>query len=300
MLPVIFSFGIVTVTSFGLFSILAFLISLYAIWRLAIVYDFDKEKIIDLFILTCLVSLIGSRLTFVLIHRNEFTRITDAVSILHYPGFYFWGGFYSGVIFLILMLLRRRISFWQVTDIAIVGLIAGLSVGSFGCLLASCQYGYPATFLGVYQSGLVDPRFPIQLVIMALFALAYWWLWRQSLKFHLTGAITYRALIWLSLIIFLTDFFRADQTHTLIQIFSLSQLIAVFTFLLGLAVQTYITKRSPLTVFYSLYSTLTSSRRRQKTIDHLTSDITEIPTQLSRTQNKIFRRFNIRRTPKNL
>jgi phosphatidylglycerol:prolipoprotein diacylglycerol transferase len=301
MLPVLASFGPVTITSFGVFTVSAFLASLYVVWRLAIIYDFDKEKILDLFIFTSLIGLIGARISFVLVHLSEFRSAVDMISIMRFPGFYFWGGFYSAIVFLIIALRRRQTSFWQVTDIAVVGLVAALSIGSIGCLLSSCQYGFPTTLpFGVYQSGLIDHRFPIQIFMAVLFLAAYFYLWRQSLKFHLTGVITAKSLIWISIIIFLTDFYRADISHNLLYIFSFSQLIAVLTLILGITGYCLITKTSPVTIVSRFISKFTNPRKRQKTLDSLTDDLTEIPTQLSRTQNKLFRRFNIRRTPKDL
>lgn len=301
MLPVLASFGPITVTSFGVFTVAAFLASLYIIWRLAIIYDFDKEKILDLFLLTSLTGLIGARLSFVLVHLPEFRSVVDMISIIRFPGFYFWGGFYASIIFLILVLRRSQTSFWQVTDIAVVGLVAALSIGSLGCLLSSCQYGYPSNLLiSVSQSGLIESRFPIQIFMASFFLIAYFFLWRQSLKFHLTGVITAKALIWLSIIIFLTDFFRADLSHHILYFLSISQLIAAITFLLGLTSFCLITKTSPGTLIFRFAKIFTNPRRRQKTFDNLTDNLTEIPTQLTRTQHKLFRRFNIRRTPKNL
>lgn len=298
MLPVLLSIGSFPITSFGVFTIIAFLASLYVIWRLAIVYDFDKERIIDLFIFTCLFSLIGARLSFIVTHLNFFHSLVDIISIARFPGFYFWGGFYTSILFLIFILRRRQTSFWQVTDIASVGLLLGLSLGSFGCLLSSCQYGYPTSWLSVHQSGLIEPRFPIQIVISILFITSYFILWYQSLKFHLTGVITAKTLLWLSAIIFITDFFRADESHQLI--FTPSQFIAIATFVIGVAIYSLITKTSPVTIVLRSASIVTNSRKRRKTFDNLTDDLTEIPTQLTRTQNKLLRHFNIRRTPKSL
>lgn len=300
MLPVLASFGSVTITSFGVFTVLSYLLSLYVVWRLAIIYDFDKEQILDLFLLTSLAGLVGARITYILANLQIFHSATDMISIIKYPGFYFWGGFYSSLIFLILILRKRQTNFWQVADIASVGLVAALSIGSIGCLFSSCQYGFPATILGVYQSGLIENRFPIQIVIGLLFFISFSTLWRYSLKFHLTGVITSLALIWISMILFFTDFFRADLAHNLVFFFSWSQLIAKITLLLGIGSYCLITKQSPLSIIQKYIKIFTNPRKRQKTFDNLTEDLTEIPTQLTRTQHKLYRRFNIKSTPKNL
>lgn len=300
MLPVLFNVGPLTVTSFGLFTVFSFLTSLYVVWRLAIIYDFDREKILDLFLITSLVGLIGARISFILVHLSEFRSAIDMISILKLPGFYFWGGFYTSVIFLIVFLRKRQTSFWQVTDIAVVGLVAALSLGSLGCLFSTCQYGFSSSFLSVYQSGLIEQRFPIQIFLSLFFLVAYLILWRQSLKFHLTGVITSKAVIWIALIIFFTDFFRADLGHNLPLSFSWSQVIAKVTLILGIGSYCLITKQSPLKLLSRFTKMLTNPRKRQKTLDNLTDELTEIPTQLTRTQHKLFRRFNIRSTPKKL
>lgn len=300
MLPVLFTVGPLTVTSFGFFTVLSFLTSLYVVWRLAIIYDFDREKILDLFLITSLAGLIGARISFILVHLPEFHSASDMISIIKFPGFYFWGGFYTSVIFLIFILRKRQTSFWQVTDIAVVGLVAALSLGSLGCLFSSCQYGFPSTFFSVYQSGLIEHRFSVQIFLSLLFLVSYFFLWRQSLKFHLTGVITAKAMIWISLIIFFTDFFRADLDHNLLFSFSWSQVIAIITLSLGIGSYCLITKQSPFKLLSKFIKIFTNPRKRQKTFDNLTDDLTEIPTQLTRTQHKLFRRFNIKNTPKNL
>lgn len=302
MFPVLLSVGPITITAFGFFTVIAFLVALYVIWRLAIVYDFDKESIIDLFLLTSVVALVGSRLTFVLLNLSYFTSLSSVFSIFTTPGFYLWGGFLFGGIFMIVYLRRRKVSFWQVADIASVGLFAALAVGSIGCLMAGCQYGYNSDlFFAVPQAGVVGKRFPIQVIEGLLFLIIAIKLYRDSLTFHLTGTIAAKALIFLTSVKFITDFFRADVTRNLL-IFSLSQLISLILFIVACVIYFVITKTTPLTLVKGWFGMIQNPKERQQKYrqisGNLTNSITDIKKGITH-PSKVFRRFNIHRNPKN-
>lgn len=266
MYPTLTYIGNFAITSFGFSIALALLAGLFIIWRLAIVYELDKEKILDLFLITTALGLIGARALFILEHLANFQNISQIFLINRYPGFNFWGGFIFGTLTLCLFSKRFKLSFWQLADMAIIGLVIGLAIGSLGCLLGSCQYGYPSKLpIAVTQIGLVDKRFPIQLIAASTYLFVFLQLWKGSLKFHFIGQLATKGLIWIGLISLLIDFFRADSTK-LIFFLSSNQMYSLGLILLSLICFYRLSKRSITKDLRLIPQSLTDSRTRLKVL----------------------------------
>ena len=244
MHPVLISIGSVSISSFGFFLSLAFLVSVYIIWRLCRVYDINEEKILDISLLTFFGGLIGARIYFVLANFSAFHSISQIVLINRYPGLYFWGGIIGGGAALILLTRRFKMDFWHIADFVTVGIFAGLILGTFGCLLGSCESGIPSNLpIAVSQIGLVGARFPIQFLETLAFLLSFIYLWQIGLKFHYNGRVLSVGLFLLGLIKFFAEFFRSNTTH-LTAFLTLGQVFALALILLSFVIHYHQTKRS--------------------------------------------------------
>lgn len=211
MKPTLFTIGQIPVSSFGLFLLLALLSAAFVIWRLARLYDYDQEKMIDLLLYTFVGGLIGARVYFILAHLDQFDNLLKMILINRYPGLSFWGGLIGGIVALRLLTKYFRANFWQAGDFAALGLILGLAIGSFGCLLGSCMPGLVSTLpIAVPQVGLVGSRFPLQVVEGAIFLGLFWWLSRITMKFHPHGAVGAQTLMLLGLVKLILEPWRAD------------------------------------------------------------------------------------------
>lgn len=213
MLPVLFSFGPIVVSSFGFFLAAGFLLATFLVWRLSRAWELDREKVLDLIILTFFGGFIGSRIFFVLIHPDQIPLSLSGVLLVNrYPGLSFWGGVLGGWLTLYFLVRRMKMDFWQVADIAAVGFLGGLILGDLGCFLGGCDVGSPTNlFFGVNMAGLIGKRFPIQAIeaVLALFLLVK--IWPQAVKFHWQGKIISSVLIWVGIIKFLGEFFRGER-----------------------------------------------------------------------------------------
>ncbi len=211
MFPVLFTIGKFPVSSFGLFTALAFIYSVFLAWRLARASEVNEEKVLDLALLSLFGGLIGARLYFVIEHFDFFALDLGKIfQIAKYPGFSFWGSFLGGWITLYYFSRRFRLDFWQIADIASVAFLGGLVLGSIGCLLGGCSAGIRSDFLGIDVIGLVGKRFPIQ-GVEAIFYLFYLpRVWNQATHFHLRGKIVSSVLIYVGAVKFITEFFRAQ------------------------------------------------------------------------------------------
>ncbi len=216
MFPVIASIAGFTISSFGLFLLLAFIAAFFVVWRIIRLYDIDPERMIDLTLFTFVCSLIGARLYFIVSHLSQINNINRAIDIYRFPGFSFWGGLTAGIISLFFLSRRLKLRLWQVADIAIVGLFIALSIGSIGCLLGSCEYGVNSSLpIAVTQVGVIGKRLPVQLFESILMIGLFWYFWRSILKFHFDGQITGWGLIVLGVTKAVIEPFRPAQLYIL-------------------------------------------------------------------------------------
>lgn len=212
MFPVIASIGGFTISSFGLFLLLSFLVGFFVVWRIVRLYEIDSEKIVDLSLLIFIGSIIGARTFFILTHWPQFNNFLRIIDLLRYPGLSFWGGFIGGVLMLLVFAKRLKLRVWQAADLITVGLFIALSLGSIGCLLGSCEYGVPSQLpIAVTQIGVLEKRFPIQLIQSLLYLVAFWYTWKSIIKFHFDGQIVGGGLIGLGVIKLLTEPLKTPQ-----------------------------------------------------------------------------------------
>lgn len=235
MLPVLFSIGSISISSFGFFLSLGFLFGTFLVWRLARAWDFDEEKILDLTLLTFFGGLIFSRIYFVAEHLDFF--LLDPLKMLlftKYPGLSFWGAFLGGWLTLHYFTKRFKMDFWQLIDVAAVGFLGGLVLADLGCFLGGCGVGKLSNFLGVNMVGFVGERFPVQILESLIFLILLIKIWPKAIHFHTPGKIASSVLIYIGISKFILDFFRDQNSFFL-------SLIMVF---LGLGLAHKISKKT--------------------------------------------------------
>ena len=217
MLPVLFSIGNLSISSFGLLLVVAFLFGVFLTFRLARAWDLDEEKILDLTLLTFLGGLIGSRVYFGLEHPDEFWFHPIRLILIHkFPGFSFWGAFLGGWLSLYFFSRRKKMDFWQVGDLASVGFLGSLIFADIGCFLGGCSMGIVSDFLAVPMVGAIGKRFPVQFMEAILFILALKLIWYQATHFHFRGKIVIMSLIYIGFIKLLTEPFKAIHSWGLV------------------------------------------------------------------------------------
>lgn len=214
MLPVLFSIGNISVSSFGVFLGLGFLVGVFLIWRLSRAWDLDEEKILDLTLITFLGGLIGARLYFVIENWQFFSMdILKMVLFTKFPGFSFWGGFLGGWLVLSYFCKRFKVDFWEIADIAAIGFLVGIIFSNLGCFLGGCNTGVVSNFLSIPMVGLVGDRFPVQILEAALFLVVLIKLWSQATHFHQRGKIISISLIALGVIKLITEPLKASHSN---------------------------------------------------------------------------------------
>ncbi len=243
MLPVLFTIGTFSVSSFGFFLSLAFLVGIFLIWRLARAVELDEERVLDLTLLTFFGGLLGARIYYIL-ENFLFFSIDPARMFMigKYPGLSLWGAFLGGWLTLYYFANKFKMDFWQVADVAAVGFLSGLVLGDFGCFLGGCDVGISASGpLAVTMIGTIGKRFPIQLIEALLLGFLFLRAWKMTVHFHPRGQVVSFALVWLGIVKFLTQFLKPS----LISAFILPMVLLV----LGLTIfyrVTTVSQRGPI------------------------------------------------------
>ncbi len=298
MLPVLFSIGPITISSFGLFLAVAFLFSTYLIWRLARAWDMDEEKMLDVLILTFFGGLVISRVFFIIEHLNFFQAdFLKMIQITKYPGFSFWGGFGGGAGALFFLCRMIKIDFGKVLDISSVGFLGGLFWGNIGCFLGGCGAGIQSDlFFATPMVGLIGKRLPVQLFEAVIFLIILIKIWPKAVQFHPPGKIASLVLIFIGGTKFIMDFFRQSSGHFLSLVLVL---LAIFLFY-------KIARKTPIEDVKNLAALLkeifTSREKRQRFLKGLQKKWYNQTVAIFwniRSLTKILRRFNVRTTPKN-
>lgn len=245
MLPVLFSAGGLTVSSFGVFLALAFLAGIFIIWRLSRAWDLPEERILDLMLLTFIGGLFGARLYFVIDHLSLFAAAPlNMILVNKVPGFTFWGGFLGGWLTLFFFAKRFRLDFRQLSDIALVGFFGGLILTDFGCFLGGCNVGTPTTsFLGINMAGFVGKRWPVQIIEAFTLSLVFMKIWSKVTHFHQQGKIVSLGFIYIGLVKLILLPFKQDRSEIV---------FASILTILGVTLYYVVTKQNPLIHFKTL------------------------------------------------
>lgn len=301
MLPVLFSAGPISISSFGLFLSLGFLLATFLIWRLAKGWDLNEEKILDLVLLSSFGGLVGARIYFVLSNFEFFSAdLYKVFLITKYPGLNFWGALIGGAFTAAIFARRFKFNVWQIGDLAAVGLLAGIVLGDLGCLLSGCDIGILSNaFFAVNIVGVISKRFPVQALEAILVLILLLKIWPMAVKFHFHGKILSLVLVSLGFIKLITQFFR--DSGILGFLFSLGLIAA------GVSIYYYTSKANIVKDLKSLkkfiQSLLTDRNYRQLFVERIkkswyNQEIGFLAKQ--RKLTRILRRVRVKPTPKNI
>lgn len=226
MLPYISFLGR-TIPTYGLLLILAVLLG----WRLCILRArrtvCPQETVSRLYVLFCVGALVGAKiyslaLVFPQLKLDLPLLWQNPTLFAHrylYGGLVFYGGLLGGLVCVLWVLMRRRLSFALLEQIYLPVVPLAHAIGRIGCFCAGCCYGQPtdSPLCVVYPAGGLAPAgiplVPIQLLEAAgdlvLWAILWWGSFRQ------TGSRLAFYLACYGVLRFLTECFRGDPARGL-------------------------------------------------------------------------------------
>ena len=145
MIPVLFSFGPLSIHSFGLMLAIAFFAASAVLVRNLERRGFDPEWATPITWRAVIGGVVGARLLSVLNHWHEF--LADPIGqLLTGAGFVFFGGLAGGIVAVSVWIYRKGLSWLVVADAVAPAVIMGQAVGRIGCQLAGDgDWGIPTT-----------------------------------------------------------------------------------------------------------------------------------------------------------
>jgi prolipoprotein diacylglyceryl transferase len=211
-------FGPVTIGSFGLLMLLAFLAAYFVlgadIHRRAL--QADAQNVITI---CALLGIAGAKVYHVLESPSELVA-NPIAEIFSRSGFAWFGGLIGVLLALYLLGRKYKLSYLAMLDVCAPAAALGYAVGRIGCLTSGDgDYGTPTSLpWGMsFPNGLVPTMqrvhpTPVYEAIAA--TLIFWYLWRQGAKSlrgpRAVGEVAALYLIWMGLERFLVEFIRIN------------------------------------------------------------------------------------------
>lgn len=148
MCPVLFRIGPLSVKSYGLLLVIAFMAGIFLALRRTRKAGIRPERVIDLALIVLISSLVGSRFFYVIYHLEEFQgHFGDVVNPFQSSGEIGIGGLsmMGGVVLSVLAglayLFYKRMPIWKVADSVAPSFPLGLAFARIGCFLNGCCPG---------------------------------------------------------------------------------------------------------------------------------------------------------------
>ncbi|MBP7793157.1 MAG: prolipoprotein diacylglyceryl transferase [Candidatus Goldbacteria bacterium] len=234
MHPILFEIAGLKITTYGLMVAIAFLSSIYLAAEFAKKQGIKSDVIFDLGFIVIIWGIIGARLLYVLIWYKDY--IKDPLSILKVweGGLVFYGGFIAAFLAAVIWVIRKKLDFFKLADIAAPFIAFGHSIARIGCFFAGCCYGRASdcagAFCGVIFPVLQDntPRYPAQLYESFANFLNFLLLMIFYKKFKKeNGDVIFLYLLNYGIIRTIIEFFRGDPERGKIFFFSTSSFISL-------------------------------------------------------------------------
>jgi len=165
--PILFHIGSLPIRSYGLMVALAFAGAIWLARRRAPARNVDPDAIIDLAFFVIIASIIGARITYVIVHWENYAGDPLRAFRIWDGGLALYGGMVLGMLCGLWFFRKRGIRPWVGADITAPSLALGIGIGRIGCFLNGCCFGrhcelpWAVTFPGVSGAGAWFPDVPL-------------------------------------------------------------------------------------------------------------------------------------------
>ncbi len=248
MYPVLFRIGDVSVSSFSVMVLIAFLVA-YILGESEFKRKGLNGNLVDLLLIACVVGGLGGAKILFLYQQVPITNfIADPVRYLA-SGFTSFGGFFGVLILVWLATQMKRISFLTVTDTMCPLIVIAYAVGRIGCLLVGDDYGIPSDLPWAmsFPEGsppTIEAVHPTQIYDTICMVILFAVLWSIRKKSFPTGWMTAVTFIILGVQRFLVEFLR-HTTPSFIPGISQAQIMSVVLVVTGIVILWKAKNRAP-------------------------------------------------------
>jgi phosphatidylglycerol:prolipoprotein diacylglycerol transferase len=144
MIPDIFSFGPLTIRSYGIMLAVAFILAFLVTVKRGQKLGYDSKLIADLALTVSISAIVISRAFYVFSHWDMYSSNPLGIFAIWQGGLTQYGGLVGGALAGILFVRIKKISFNTISDICAPALALGIGIGRIGCFLKGCCFGLPA------------------------------------------------------------------------------------------------------------------------------------------------------------
>jgi phosphatidylglycerol---prolipoprotein diacylglyceryl transferase len=141
--PIALQFGPLTITWYGVFAALAFLVGIWTASRRGLHAGISGEQIVDLGPWLILGTIVGARALYVVSYwREQFAGqpVAEIFKVWR-GGLVFYGGLMGASLACLIYVLLKKLPPWRVADVLAPSIALGSAIGRLGCLMNGCCYG---------------------------------------------------------------------------------------------------------------------------------------------------------------
>lgn len=201
--------GPLAIQLWGLMVALGLLLALLLAVKEAKIRKIHSERFFDLFIIVFVFGLIGARIFYCLEHYQVF--LSDPFKIVNIleGGLNFYGGLFLAGLASFLYAKFRKLSFWEMTDVAVPGVAVAIGIGRIGDYLAGSIIGSRTEFfLGSYFNGDLRHETSLYLAINAFVLFIVLSLIKPFVR-RKEGLLSYFFVVWYAISRLVFDFTRS-------------------------------------------------------------------------------------------
>lgn len=249
--PVFIRIGPLAFRWYGLMYALSFISAIFLIRVMAVKkkLNITKDDISDLMLYAALGVILGGRLGYILFYNPAFYFSNPSkIFAVWEGGMSFHGGLIGVLTAGTLFCKRRRFSFYEVADVAVISVPVGLGLGRIGNFINGELFGRETDvpWCMIFPQGGDVCRHPSQLYQAATEGIALFLiLWFLSNRKLARGVLFWSLVLFYGFFRFFTEFFRQPdpQLGFVLGPFSMGQLLSLPMFLVGLFMVWYLSRR---------------------------------------------------------
>ncbi|MDI6828417.1 MAG: prolipoprotein diacylglyceryl transferase, partial [Armatimonadota bacterium] len=216
------------IRSYGFMLWIALVVGLFWTIRASKKTNIKSEYVIDIALYALIAGIVFAHLASILLDLQYYisnpSRITNLWSGIFSPygglrGLSFHGGLIGGIVATLFYAKRKRINFFEVSDLFSPALALGYAITRIGCFLNGCCYGVPTNLswsirfhTGPTAGNMTPPSHPTQLYAMFANLIIFWCLLAIEKRRRFSGEVFLSYLTMYSIYRFLIEFLRRGVT----------------------------------------------------------------------------------------
>ncbi len=237
--PVLFSIGPFEMRYYGLIFVLGLIIAYFLFAYLARrkKIKLSENDIANLFLYGIIGIILGSRIFYVVVYNLPYYLANpfEIIAVWH-GGLSFHGGLIGAILAIAYFCKKRKIDFYEITDIAVIPLALGLALGRIGNFINGELYGritgVPWAVKFPDEPGF---RHPSQIYESLKNFFIFFTLWLIKDKKLPKGFLSWLFVVMYSALRFIIEFFRMpDEQIGFIIGLTMGQILSIIMFFIGL------------------------------------------------------------------